>query len=242
VISIHYLQVRRPAHTGSVKIDATFPPKPIRGRQFVESWRPGTAGAKIADGAATQLFHTGGVSIDAVVQQVGELLTRAHTLFGDPPTSGGPAAAGAGANLAGAGQHVHTGRRQMTGVSGRLAGGHGLFAGAAGAGLSTLAGSDAQLGERLDRAAGTDRRGRAASAAVLDAAAADVAALAPLSDTPVGQHALLSALRARVAQQQGIVADTKARAAATAAGLRALTYQPTTGPADPATGACPQSR
>ena len=141
-------------------------------------------------------------------------------------------------NLAGAGQHVHTGRRQMTGVSGRLAGGHGLFAGAAGAGLSTLAGSDEQLGERLEQAAGTDRRGRAASAAVLDAAAADVAALAPLSDTPVGQHALLSALRARVAQQQSIVADTKARAAATAAGLRALTcHQPTTGPDDPATGA-----
>src|ERR1700759_2076184 len=70
VISIQYLQVRRPAHTGSVKIDATFPPKPIRGRQLVESWRPGTAGAKIADGAATQLFHTGGVSIDVVVQQV----------------------------------------------------------------------------------------------------------------------------------------------------------------------------
>jgi peptidoglycan DL-endopeptidase CwlO len=205
----------------------------------------GTAGAKIADGAATPLFHTGWVSIDAVVRQVGELLTRAHTLFGDPPTSGGPAAAGAGAHLAGAGRHAHTGRRQMAGASGRLAGGHGLFAGAAGARLSTLAGSDEQLGERLDQAAGTDRRGRAASGAVLDAAAADLAALAPLCDTPGGQHALLSALRARVAQQQGIVADTQARAAAAAAGLRALNYQPTapiTGPDDPTTGASRQRR
>ena len=184
------------------------------------------------------------MSIDAVVQQVGELLTRAHTLFGDPPTSGGPAAAGAGAHLAGAGQHVYTGRAQMAAASGRLARGHRLFAGAAEAGLSTLAGNDAQLGERLEQAAGTDRRGRAASAAVLDAAAADLAALAPLTDTSAGQHALLSALRARVAQQQSIVEYTQAHAAA-AAGLRALSYQPTqpiSGPDNPTTDASRQSR
>jgi len=178
------------------------------------------------------------VSIDAVVSWVGELLTRAHTLFGDPPASGGPAATEAGAHLAGACRHVQTGHQQMTGVSGRLAGGHGLFTRAAAAELSDLAGSDEQLGQRLEQAAGTDRRGRAATAAVLDAASADVAALAPLGDTPAGQHALLSALRARVAQQQGIVEDAQARAAAAAAALRALTYQP----ANPTTGASPHRR
>jgi peptidoglycan DL-endopeptidase CwlO len=181
------------------------------------------------------------VAIDAVVAQVGELLTRAHTLFADPPTSGGPVAARAGAHLAGAGEHVHTGRRRMAGVSGRLAGDHGPFAGAAAAGLSALAGSDEALGARLEQAAGTDRRGRAASAAVVDAVATDMAALAPLSDTPAGQRALLSALRARVTQQQGIVADTKARAAATAAALRALTY-PVTGAGNPTTGASAEYR
>jgi peptidoglycan DL-endopeptidase CwlO len=178
------------------------------------------------------------VPIDAVVSQVEELLTRAHTLFADPPASGGPAAAGAGAQLAGAGRHVHTGHQQMTGVCGRLAGGHGLFTRAAGAELSDLADSDEQLGQRLEQAAGTDRCGRAATAAVLHAAAADVAALAPLGHTPAGQHALLSALRARVAQQQGIVEDAQARAAAAAAALRALNYQP----ADPTTGASPHRR
>jgi peptidoglycan DL-endopeptidase CwlO len=180
------------------------------------------------------------VAIDAVVQQVGELLSRAHALFGDPLTSGGSAAVGAGAQLAGAGQQLHTGRRQMTGLAGRLTGGHGLLTGIAGAGLSALAGSDDQLGQRLDQAADTDRRGRAASGAVVDAAAADVAGLTPLSGTPAGQHALLSALRARVAQQQRIVADTGARAAVAAARLRALGYQPTapiTGPDAPTTGA-----
>jgi hypothetical protein len=61
---------------------------------------------------------------------------------------------------------------------------------------------------------------RAASAAVLDAAAADLAALAPLTDTSAGQHALLSALRA----------------------LSYLPTQPISGPANPTTDANRQSR
>jgi peptidoglycan DL-endopeptidase CwlO len=167
------------------------------------------------------------VAIDAVVRQVGELLNRAHTLFADPPTSGGPTAAGAGARLADAGQQLHAGRRQMTDLAGRLAGGHGRLTGAAGAELSALAGGDEQLGRCLEQAADTDRHGRAASGAVLRAVVADVVALAPLSGTPAGQHALLSALRARVVQQQRIIADTAARAGAAAATMRALSYQPT---------------
>jgi hypothetical protein len=182
---------------------------------------------KLADDAPTALSHTGAVAIDAVVRQVGELLHRAHTLFADPPTSGGPTAAGAGAQLADAGQQLQAGRRQMIGLGGRLAGGHGRLTGAAGAGLFALAGGDEQLGRCLEQAADADRHGRAASGAVLRAVVADVVALAPLSGTPAGQHALLSALRARVAQQHSIIADTAARAAAAAADMRALSYQPT---------------
>jgi peptidoglycan DL-endopeptidase CwlO len=130
---------------------------------------------------------------------------------------------------------VHTGRGRMAAVSGRLAGGHGPFAGAAAAGLSALAGIDEALGARLEQAAGTERRGRTASRAVVEALTADMAALVALSDTPAGQHALLRALRARLTQQQGIVADTKARAAATAAGLQTLTY-PRSGADGPTTG------
>jgi hypothetical protein len=115
----------------------------------------------------------------------------------------------------------------MTELAGRLAGGHGRLTGAAGAELSALARSDQQLGRCLEQAADTDRHGRAASGAVLHAVVADVAALAPLSGTPAGQHALLSALRARVAHQQRIIADSAARAAAAAANMRALSYQPT---------------
>lgn len=169
------------------------------------------------------------MAIDAVVRQVGELLDRAHTLFADPPTSGEPTAAGAGAQLADAGQQLHAGRRQMTDLAGQLAGGHGRLTGAAGAELSALAGGDNRLGRCLEQAADTDRHGRAAAGAVLRAVVADVVALAPLSGTPAGQHALLSALRAQMAQQQRIIADIAARAGDTAANVRALSYQQITG-------------
>ena len=184
---------------------------------------------KFADDVPTALSHTGAVAIDVVVRQVRELLDRAHTLFADPPTSGGPTAAGTGVQLlAGAGQQLHAGsRRPMTDLAGRLAGDHGRLTGAAGAELSALARRDAKLGRCLEQAADAERHGRAASGAVLRAVAADVAALAPLSGTPAGQHALLRALRARVAHQQSIIADTAARAGVAATTIRALSYRPT---------------
>lgn len=170
---------------------------------------------------ATQLFHTDEVSIDAVVQQVGELLTRSQTLFAGPAAS---TPADSGARLADADQPLHRGWDRTAQLAGRAAGGHAQFVEAAGSGLSTLADSDEQLGRRLEHAAALHQRGRAASAAVLDAAAADTTALAPLARTPAGQRALLSALRTRVAQQQHLIADARAGAMAAAAAVRSLTY------------------
>jgi hypothetical protein len=181
---------------------------------------------KFAAGTPTALFHTGAVAIDAVAQQVGELLDRAHTLFADP------AAANVGGPLVGAGEQLHTGHREMTALAGRLADGHRQLSGVAHAELTTLSDHDEQLGSCLERAADTDRAGRAASDAVRRAAATELAALIPLSGTAAGQRALLSALRTRVARQQRIIADTGARAGDVAAAVRALSYQPTEVPGD----------
>ena len=173
------------------------------------------------------------MAIDAVVEQVGELLERALALFADPPpASGGPPVAEAGASLAGADQQLHTGHREMTALTGRLADGHRQLAGAAHAQLTTVSDRDEQLGHRLEHAADTDSAGRAASDALRRAAAAELAALIPLSGTPGGQRALLSALRTRVVRQQRIIADTAARADDAAAAVRALSYQTTGAPGD----------
>jgi hypothetical protein len=181
---------------------------------------------KFAAGAPAALFHTGAVVIDAVAQQVWELLDRAHALFADPPS------AGVGARLAGAGEQLHTGQREMTALVGRLADGHRQLSGAAHAELITLSDHDEQLGSCLERAADIDRAGRAASDAVRGAVATELGALVPLSGTPAGQRALLSALRARVTQQHRIVAESAARAGATAAAVRALSYPTTGAPGD----------
>jgi hypothetical protein len=95
--------------------------------------------------------------------------------------------------------------------------------------VSALAGSDAQFSGYLQDAAEEYDQGSAASSEVIGAATADTTALGLLTRTPAGQHALLIALRAQVAEQQRIIADTRADAAGTAAAIRAITYPPATG-------------
>jgi cell wall-associated NlpC family hydrolase len=169
-------------------------------------------------------LDTGYVSIGAVVQQAGEVLGRAHSLFGDPPTSGRPAARSAGSALTGAGTVLRGGLAQISGLSGEFSTGYAAFGARAAPGLDGLAGTDQRLGDHLHDAAGADRTGRATSGGVLSGAAADTSALAPYTTTPAGQKALITALRARVAHQQRVVAAYRARDARMAALLRSMAY------------------
>ena len=167
---------------------------------------------------------TGFVSVGAVVAQVGEVLGRAHSLFGDPPASGQGPAAGSVMKLSGAGDLVRSGQAQMAPLSGQLATNYSTFAGGAGPALDTLAGNDRALSTQLDEAARTDRTGRTSSGTVVNGAAADTNGLAPFTNTPAGQKALLVALRQRVAQQQQVVQAYKTRDAQMAAMLRSIAY------------------
>jgi len=164
------------------------------------------------------------VSIGAVVQHVGEVLGRAHSLFGDPPTSGGSAARSAGSALTGASDAVRGGLAQISGLSGEFPTGYGAFGGRAAPSLDGLAGTDERLGDHLHDAAVADRTGRATSGGVLSGAAADTSAFAPYTTTPAGQKALIAALRARLAHQQRVVAAYRARDARMAALLRSMAY------------------
>ncbi|WND60383.1 hypothetical protein QQA43_31435 (plasmid) [Mycolicibacterium vanbaalenii] len=167
---------------------------------------------------------TGFVSVGAVVAQVGEVLGRAHSLFGDPPASGQGPAAGSVMKLSGAGDLVRSGQAQMAPLSGQLATNYSTFAGGAGPALDTLAGNDRALSTQLDEAARTDRTGRTSSGGVVNGAATDTNGLAPFTNTPAGQKALLVALRNRVAQQQQVVQAYKTRDAQMAAMLRSMAY------------------
>ena len=164
------------------------------------------------------------VSVDGLVQYVGEVLGRAHLLFGDPADGAGVAAAGAGGQLSSASGVVRGGQQQMAGQCGAFPASYDSFVGGAGPALDDLAGLDGRLGAALTDAAGADRSGRGQSGAVVNGAAADSAALAPFSGTPAGDRLLVSRLRARLAQQHQVVEAFRRRDARLAALLRSMAY------------------
>jgi hypothetical protein len=120
-----------PQRTLARRLDATLPP------------------SEAASEPPAQVPDHDGVSVGALVQQVRQVLGRAHALFGDPASSGGSAAAGAGGRLAGAGDVVRSGQSQISALSGQFAAGYGLFAASAGLALDDLAGADERLSTRL---------------------------------------------------------------------------------------------
>jgi len=183
------------------------------------------AGPENRAGRPVGVADTEFVSLGAVVQYVGEVLGRAHSLFGDPPDSGGAAAGSAGGSLSGAGQVVRTSQGRVSGMAGDFVSTYAGFTGKAAPALDTLAGLDDRLGGTLTEAAGADRNGRGQSGAVVNGAASDTNTLAPWTGTPAGQKALLTQLRGRLAQQQQVLQAYKTRDARMAAVLRSMMYQ-----------------
>jgi cell wall-associated NlpC family hydrolase len=164
------------------------------------------------------------MTLEAFVEHVGEVMRRAHSLFGAPPKSGRSVALASGLELAHAGDLISGGMAQTLGQSGAFAAEHATFGNEATSNLFRLAGNDERLGDQLREAARTDHTGRTTSGRVINNAAADTAALASYTDTPAGQRALIAALRARLAHQQQVVAAYKRRDAAMASLLRSMTY------------------
>jgi peptidoglycan DL-endopeptidase CwlO len=163
------------------------------------------------------------VSVGALVAQVGEVLGRAHALFGGPSCDGG-APLDAGRGLAGAADGLRSTFRQMAGLAGALPVHYTGFAHDTLQALDAATGTDTRLGGNVRDAGRADLAGWASSRAVVDGAATDTASLAPVSGTPAGQRALIAALRARLAQQQHVVDAYQARDARLAAAVRSLAY------------------
>jgi peptidoglycan DL-endopeptidase CwlO len=164
------------------------------------------------------------VTVGAIIEHVGGVMERTHSLFGDPMRSGSSEVDGAVAGLADAAQAVGHNQRVMAGLSGQFASGYDTFAADAGPALDGLASLDDEVSGRLDDAAGSDRDGRAGSGAAIEGAAADTVVLTPFANLPAGERTLLIALRRRVAQQQRVVAAYRLRDARLAALLRSMTY------------------
>ncbi|MEE6140329.1 hypothetical protein SKC41_28930 [Mycobacterium sp. 050128] len=164
------------------------------------------------------------MSIDALVQHVGQVLNRGHALFGQPGTGGDVAAGRSDAALAGAAELVRHSQQRMSGLSGVLPATYTTFATDAAPGLGRVSTADNRLGTQIHDAVQVDWTGGANSGSVVKGAAADTTTLAPVSGTPAGQRALIATLRARLAQQQQIVNAHKARDAQLASMVRSMLY------------------
>lgn len=171
------------------------------------------------------MTDTESVSVGALVQYVGEVLGRSRALFGDPTDAAGTAATGAGARLDDAARPLVAGQRRFAPLSGDFATGYDGFRRRVSPALDRLAGLEDRVGGVLTDAAGSNRRGRAESGAVLNGAASDTAELAAWSATPAGERLLLTQLRGRLVQQRRVIAAYRARDAQLAAMLRAMGYR-----------------
>jgi hypothetical protein len=160
--------------------------------------------------------------VDALVQQVRDVLGRAHALFGRPSSRG--EAWDAGWGLAGAGDGLRGSGRQMAGLAGALPVHYASFASDSVQALDAATGTDTRLRGKVRDAGRADHSGWASSGAVINGAATDTAGLAPVSGTPAGQRALIAALHARLVQQQHVVDAYKGRDAQLAATVRSLAY------------------
>ena len=108
------------------------------------------------------------VSVGPLVRYVGEVLRRSHALFGESTDAAGTAATATGARLNDAARPLIAGQRRFASLSGDFATGYDRFTRRAGPALDRLAGLEDRVGAVLTDAAGSDRRGRAQSGAVLD--------------------------------------------------------------------------
>src|SRR3954471_22206861 len=108
------------------------------------------------------------MTLEAFVEHVGEVMRRAHSLFGAPPKSGRSVALASGLELSHAGDLISGGIAQTSGQSGVFAADYTTFGNQAASRLHRLAGNDERLGDQLREAARADRSGRITSGRVIN--------------------------------------------------------------------------
>ena len=156
-----------------------------------------------------------------LVRNVGDVLSRADTLFG---TADPDAAATAADSLVEATDAIRTGQEQAAELAGGAVTGYAEFAQRTRDALHQLSGVESDLGDRLREAAEAVNAASAASQSSLDVVSSAADALEHLSDTPSAEIAVLHALRAQVGQELGLIRTHQAVAEQLGAQLRGLGY------------------
>ncbi len=156
-----------------------------------------------------------------LLRNVGDVLSRADTLFG---TADPDAAATAAHRLTDATDTIRSGQELTAELTGAVVTNYADFAKGTRDALDHLAGVDSDLGHRLQDAAEAVNAASAASRSTLDVVASASDALEHFADSPSAELAVLHALRTQVAQELALIRTHQALAEQLGAQLRGLGY------------------
>ncbi|OBA90514.1 hypothetical protein A5662_23050 [Mycobacteriaceae bacterium 1482268.1] len=156
-----------------------------------------------------------------LVRNVGDVLSRADTLFG----AADPHAAAASADrLTDVTDAIRSGQEQAASMTGNAITGYADFAQGSREALDHLSGVESDLGRRLQDAAESLSAASAASHSALDVVSSASDALEQLTDTPATEMAVIRALRAQVGHELELIRTQQALAEQLGAQLRGLGY------------------
>ncbi len=155
-----------------------------------------------------------------LVRNVGDVLSRADTLFG----TANAGAAAAADQLADTTDAIRSGQEQAAAMTGDALTNYADFAQTSRDALDHLSGVESDLGRRLHEAADAVISAKAASQSALDVASSASDSLDHLPDAPSAELAVIRALRAQVGHELELLRTHQAIAAQLGAQLRGLDY------------------
>ena len=169
----------------------------------------------------TRWLILGPVPLPDLVRNVGDVLSRADSLFG---TADPDAAATAADQLTDATDVIRSGQEQAAAMSGDAITNYADFAQGTRDALDHLSGVESDLGHRLQEAAEAVTAANTASQSALDVVSSASDALEHLTDTPAAELAVIHALRAQVGHELELIRTHQAVAEQLGAQLRGLGY------------------
>jgi hypothetical protein len=161
------------------------------------------------------------VPLPEVLRNVGDVMSRAHTLFGSADPE---ATAAAAEQLTGATDAIRSGQELAAEMTGDVVTNYGDFAKGTRDALDHLSGVESDLGHRLQEAAEAVNAASTASHSALDVVTSASDALEQFTDSPSAELAVLHAVRAQVAQELALIRTHQVLAEQLGAQLRSLGY------------------
>lgn len=160
-----------------------------------------------------------------LVRNVGDVLSRADTLFGTADANTADSSVTAAVDqLTDAADAVRSGQEQAATMSGTALTNYADFTQSSRDALERLSGIESDMGQRLQAAAEAVTTAKAASQSALDVISSASDALDEMPESPAAELAVLHAVRAQVGHELELIRTQQAVAAQLGEQLRGLDY------------------